>query len=919
MFHRCLRQLAKTKSSTPRRHVLRRPLRRSGSSGSGVTGAARHSSTSRTAARKGAQANASESSVSLPAATGRGGGSRGPRSSATADVGAAAAAEAGDSGAAASLAAHDGVGGASADPTTTSSASSRRPFYRLATAVATVVVPPTTNVYLQGMKHLLTPATPSPSAAFIGGGPSVPSVSIVEEYYTSKKGPLFATAVVAGTNAVKQVSSLVPFCYPTPIQRCSFTFRRRQVPHPPRPAQMPHRVVLRRRTSEPGPQQSRPEYSVLYCFCTVATENKGGVEMEALTGATMASITLYDMLKGLPGAQEDGLSLGEAFVLAKRGGRNDFTKLLMSEPDRPLMESGMRSGEVEMHALPSSSGVASEGSGQSPAGATHASQSAATGAVTSVAATLGAGQRAPTNAAQARAGGEATSEEMTEKEDHHPGAKRVIRRPVPAAATTHDVLDDSAAPGDNDAWWHSSKHEKRLQELYPRRKYGDNARVVPTSPTPMPTGSPAARARTRTNPLETPDSGAEVTAAPAALPAAQPKLASKASVIRDGRAPISGKESVLAALPPKAAGRAKPRGSSGEAGETDDDEDAVEYHSSPYRRVAKKSSRTATPAVEEDDDDDDDDQPAAAAEAAEEADEEAAETTEYPADEAEEEEAAMAAAAKKRRRGAVVTAPSKGHAPVVAARLSLNGKRAQAGHKRSLAELRSEAKRRDASEYDSVTGEEDEAAEERTEEDEGAGEEERATNKSNSAVPTRKAHAFGNLTGKRVVRSAAEFSSRSAGVGSRKQRPGRATPKKSRSQAELDDHDDEDIAPEKHDDDNDNGNDEAGDDGEDAASAATAKRRGKAAVKQIRSAAPRKGGAMRPVRHDSWDAGFTRRSRHSDDEANADEGYDDEMEEEAEAAEEEDGEGEELEDVAPPPSPRNKLKRPLRRAAPKRR
>ncbi|KAG5498441.1 hypothetical protein JIQ42_03247 [Leishmania sp. Namibia] len=917
MFHRCLLQLAKTKSSTPRRHVLRRPLRRSGSSGNGVTGAARHSSTSRTAARKGAQANASGSSASLPAATGRGGGGRGPRSSAAADVEAAAAAEAGNSGAAAPLAAHDGLGGASADPTTTASASARRPFYRLATAVATVVVPPTTNVYLQGMKHLLTPATPSPSAAFIGGGPSVPSVSIVEEYYTSKKGPLFATAVVAGTNAVKQVSSLVPFCYPTPIQRCSFTFRRRQVPHPPRPAQMPHRVVLRRRTSEPGPQQSRPEYSVLYCFCTVATENKGGVEMEALTGATMASITLYDMLKGLPGAQEDGLSLGEAFVLAKRGGRNDFTKLLMSEPDRPLMESGMRSGEAEMHALPLSSGVASEGSEQSPTGATHASQSAATGAVASVAATLGADERAPTNAAQARAGGEVTSEEMTDKDDHHPGAKRVIRRPVPAAATTHDVFDDSAAPGDNDAWWRSSKHEKRLQELYPRRKYGDNARVVPTSPTPMSTGSPAARARTRTNPLETPDSSAEVTAAPAALPAAQPKLASKASVIRDGRTPTSGKESVLTALPPKAAGWAEPRGSSSEAGEADDDEDAVEYRSSPYRRVAKKSSRAATPAVEADDDDYDDDQSAAAAEAAEKADEEAAETTEYAVDEAEEEEAVMAAAAKKRRRGAVVTAPSKGHAPIIAARLSLNGKRAQAGHKRCLAELRSEAKTQDSSEYDSVAGEEDEAAEDRTEEDEGAGEEERATNKSNSAVSTRKAHAFGSVTGKRVVKSAVEFS-RSAGVGSRKQRPGRAAPKKSRSQAELDDHDDEDIAPEQHDVDNDNGNDEAGNGSEDAASAATAKRRGKAAVKQSRSAAPRKGGAMRPVRHDSWDAGSTRRSRHSDDEANADEGYDDEIEE-AEAAEEEDGEGEELEDVAPPPSPRNKLKRPPKRAAPKRR
>lgn len=52
--------------------------------------------------------------------------------------------------------------------------------------------------------------------------------------------------------------------------------------------------------------------------------------MEALTGATVSCISLYDMLRGVPGAQEDGLTLGESFVLAKRGGKNDFIKLLMS-------------------------------------------------------------------------------------------------------------------------------------------------------------------------------------------------------------------------------------------------------------------------------------------------------------------------------------------------------------------------------------------------------------------------------------------------------------------------------------------------------------------------------------------------------------------------------------------------------------
>ncbi|CBZ35688.1 molybdenum cofactor biosynthesis protein, putative [Leishmania donovani] len=900
MLHRCLLQLVKAKGSTPRRHVLRRPLRRSGSSGSGAAGSARRSS---------AQAKASGLSGSSSAGSGKGGGGgRGPHSgsSTSTDAKVAAAAEADKGGAALPLATDGGFNGASSDTTASSSASARRPLYRLATAVATVVVPPNTNVYLQGMKHLLTPATPPPSAAFGGGGPAMPSVSIVEEYYTSKKGPLFATAVVAGTNAVKQVSSLVPFCYPTPIQRCSFTFRRRQVLQPPRPAQMPHRVVLRRRTSEPGPQQSRPEYSVLYCFCTVATENKGGVEMEALTGAMMASVTLYDMLKGLPGAQEDGLSLGEAFVLAKRGGRNDFTKLLMSEPERPLVESGLCSGGAEMHALPPISGAVNGGGVQLPTGATHASPSAATGTDTSRATTLDANGHASANAEQARVEGQGASEEVAEGKDHHSAAKRVIRRPAPAAATAHDVVDGSAAPGDADAWWRSSKHEKRLQELYPRRKYGDNARLVPPSPTPMTPVSPVTRARTRTGPSASSDSGAEVAAAPAAVLAARPKLASRASMIRDGQASAAGKGPAATAALPKAARRPEPTGIIDEADEADEEDDVVEHRRSPNRsRLAKKSARAAASAVEADDEDDDKLEAAAAEE--EEADEEATTTTATAVDEADEEEGtAMTAAAKKRRRSTAVTAAPKSHATTIAAKSSFSGKRTQTGHKGYLAAVDDEA----------ATAEEDEDV---AEDDEGADEEARMPVKGGAAAATRKTHAHGGVTGRRTGKGAIELPSRSFGASGRKQRAGRVTPRKGRASAEPDDyHDDGDMsALEEREDGIEEGDTAAGGEDDNAVSAAVERRRRKAAVKQIRPAAPKKGGAMRPVRHDSWDVGFSRRSRH--DTGDGDEGHEDAVEDE-EAAEtiDEDGEEDEVEDVAPPP-PRKKLKKPLKRAALKRR
>lgn len=207
--------------------------------------------------------------------------------------------------------------------------------YHLATAVATVVVPAVANEMLEGMRHVVTRASRDGN---LSERTSAASAQQMEEYYMASKGPLFATAVIAGTNAVKLSSTILPLCQPVGIQKCSFTFRRRSLPQSLRPSGLPHRVVLRKRATPPSSiVPKRPEYSVLYCFCTVATSEKkaGGVEMEALAGATVAATTMYDMLRQLPSSQEDGLMLGEAFVLAKRGGQGDFIKLLMSESTPP--------------------------------------------------------------------------------------------------------------------------------------------------------------------------------------------------------------------------------------------------------------------------------------------------------------------------------------------------------------------------------------------------------------------------------------------------------------------------------------------------------------------------------------------------------------------------------------------------------
>lgn len=207
--------------------------------------------------------------------------------------------------------------------------------YHLATAVATVVVPAVANEMLEGMRHVVTRASRNDSAF---DGPSKTSGQQMEEYYMASKGPLFATAVIAGTNAVKLSSTILPLCQPVGIQKCSFTFRRRSVPQSVRQSPLPHRVVLRKRATPPSSiVPKRSEYSIIYCFCTVATSERkaGGVEMEALAGATVAATTMYDMLRHLPCSQEDGLMVGESFILAKRGGQSDFIKLLMSEPSPP--------------------------------------------------------------------------------------------------------------------------------------------------------------------------------------------------------------------------------------------------------------------------------------------------------------------------------------------------------------------------------------------------------------------------------------------------------------------------------------------------------------------------------------------------------------------------------------------------------
>ncbi|MFC0581478.1 cyclic pyranopterin monophosphate synthase MoaC [Micrococcoides hystricis] len=103
------------------------------------------------------------------------------------------------------------------------------------------------------------------------------------------KGDALAVARVAGIMATKKTSELIPLCHPLPVTKVSVDFELE--------------------TGEPGQVRILVE---------VKTSGKTGVEMEALTGAAGAGLTLYDMIK----AVDKHAVLTDIKVLAKSGGKS---------------------------------------------------------------------------------------------------------------------------------------------------------------------------------------------------------------------------------------------------------------------------------------------------------------------------------------------------------------------------------------------------------------------------------------------------------------------------------------------------------------------------------------------------------------------------------------------------------------------
>jgi cyclic pyranopterin phosphate synthase len=107
------------------------------------------------------------------------------------------------------------------------------------------------------------------------------------------KGPVFQAAILAGTMGAKRTSELIPLCHPLPLDGCKLEIES----HPP----------------------AADGSADIEIHCRVRAEAKTGVEMEALTGAAIAALTLYDMGK----AVSRGIVIKSVRLLEKTGGKGD--------------------------------------------------------------------------------------------------------------------------------------------------------------------------------------------------------------------------------------------------------------------------------------------------------------------------------------------------------------------------------------------------------------------------------------------------------------------------------------------------------------------------------------------------------------------------------------------------------------------
>jgi cyclic pyranopterin phosphate synthase len=117
--------------------------------------------------------------------------------------------------------------------------------------------------------------------------PAAVASALRDAGFATGKGPVFHTAIVAGVLAAKRTHELIPFCHPLGLERCDIVVDMRD-----------DEAVVR---------------------CTVSLHHRTGVEMEALTGASIAALTIYDMCKAL----SHEIVIADTRLIAKHGGTRE--------------------------------------------------------------------------------------------------------------------------------------------------------------------------------------------------------------------------------------------------------------------------------------------------------------------------------------------------------------------------------------------------------------------------------------------------------------------------------------------------------------------------------------------------------------------------------------------------------------------
>lgn len=114
---------------------------------------------------------------------------------------------------------------------------------------------------------------------------------LVDGDIQTPKGAVFQTAIIAGIMAAKRTGELIPLCHPLGLDDCKLTI-------------------------------AVNDKNELIIDCTTAITAKTGVEMEALVGASIAALTVYDMCKAL----SHDIVIKETKLMEKTGGKKDFKR-----------------------------------------------------------------------------------------------------------------------------------------------------------------------------------------------------------------------------------------------------------------------------------------------------------------------------------------------------------------------------------------------------------------------------------------------------------------------------------------------------------------------------------------------------------------------------------------------------------------